>query len=74
MGLAVEIVLWIMYGGQPKPEKPASGMIPTKTQRNQEIIRRYLAGERAADLAKEFGISVRRVHRLIRRYLDRGQK
>jgi Mor family transcriptional regulator len=74
MGLAVAIVLWIMYAGKPKTEKPASSMIPTKTQRNQEIVRRYLAGERAVDLAKEFGISVRRVNRLIRRYLDRGQE
>jgi Mor family transcriptional regulator len=74
MGLAVATVLWIMYGDQPKPEKPASSMIPTKTQRNQEIVRRYLADERAVNLAKEFGISVRRVNRLIRRHLDRGQK
>lgn len=72
MGLAVATVLWIMYRDRPKPEKPASSMIPAKTLRNQEIVRRYLAGERAADLAKEFGISVRRVNRLIRRYLDRG--
>jgi Mor family transcriptional regulator len=74
MGLAVATVLWMMYGNQPIPEKPASSMIPTKMQRNQEIVRRYLAGERAVDLAKEFGISVRRVNRLIRRHLDRGQE
>jgi hypothetical protein len=43
-------------------------------KRNQEIVRRYLAGERAVDLAKEFGITVRRVNRLIRRYLDRGHE
>ena len=72
MGLAVATALWIMYGDQQKPEKPASSVIPPKTQRNQEIVRRYLAGERAADLAKEFGVSVRRVNRLIRRHLDRG--
>jgi hypothetical protein len=70
MGLAVATVLWIMYKYSPKPNKPASSMIPTKTQRNQEIVRRYLAGESAADLAKEFGISVRRVNRLICRYLS----
>jgi Mor family transcriptional regulator len=48
-------------------------MIPAKTLRNLEIVRRYLAGERTADLAKEFEISIRRVNRLIRRHLDRGQ-
>jgi len=73
MGLAVEIVLCVMYADRPKPTRPASSMIPTKTQRNQEIIQRHLAGERAADLAMEFGISVRRVNRLISRYFDRRQ-
>ena len=73
MGFAVEIVLWVMYADRPKPTRPASSMIPTKTDRNREIIRRYLAGERAVDLAQEFGISVRRVNRLVRRYLNRGQ-
>jgi len=37
-----------------------------------EIVQRYLAGERAVDLAQEFGISVRRVNRLVRRYQNRG--
>ena len=55
-------------------ETPVSDMIPEKEWRNKEIVRRYLAGERAVDLAKEFGISVRRVNRLIRRYVDRGQR
>jgi DNA-binding CsgD family transcriptional regulator len=73
MGFAVATVLWIMYADRPKPTRPASSMNPTKTERNREIIQRYLAGERAVDLAQEFGISVRRVNRLIRRYLDRGQ-
>ncbi len=74
MGVAVDIVLWVMYADKPKLVRPASSMIPAKTERNREIIRRYLAGERAEDIAQEFGISVRRVNRLIRRYLDRGQE
>ncbi len=73
MGNAVAVVLRLLYADKPVLDKPASGMIPAKTQRNQEIVQRYLAGERAVDLAKEFGISVRRVNRLIRRFLDRGQ-
>ena len=48
-------------------------MIPEKDVRNQAIYRRYLAGERAVDLASEFEISVRRVNKFIRRYLNRGQ-
>ena len=58
---------------QPLPAKPVSDIPPLKADRNQEIVRRYLAGERAVDLAKEFGISIRRVNRLIRRYLDRNR-
>jgi len=46
-------------------------MIPPKTARNQEIVHRYFAGERAVDLADEFEISVRRVNRIIRRYQER---
>jgi len=67
MGIAVAIVLWMMYGDRQNPTKPASSMIPPKVERNQEIVRRYLAGKRAVDLAEEFGISVHRVNRLIRR-------
>ncbi len=74
MSLAVQRVLGQLYSGMIEAEIPVSDMIPEKEWRNQEIVRRYLAGERAVDLAKEFGISVRRVNRLIRRYLDRGQE
>ncbi len=73
MGTAVAVVLRLMYADKTILDKPASSMIPPKTERNQEIVRRYLAGERAVDLATEFGISVRRVNKLIRRYLNRGQ-
>ncbi len=74
MSLAVQRVLAQLYSGMIEAETPVRDMIPEKEWRNQEIVRRYLAGERAVDLAKEFGISVRRVNRLIRRYLDRGQE
>ncbi|MBE2193798.1 MAG: helix-turn-helix domain-containing protein [Anaerolinea sp.] len=59
------------YENRPLPTKPASSLIPEKTTRNQQIIERYLAGERAADLAQEFGISVVRVNRLVRHYQNR---
>jgi hypothetical protein len=71
---AVAIILRLLYKDQPLPTRPISDIPPLKAERNQEIVRRYLAGERAVDLARKFGISVRRVNRLIRRYLDRGQQ
>ena len=74
MSLAVQRVLAQLYRGMSEAETPVSDMIPEKEWRNKEIVRRYLAGGRAIDLAKEFGISVRRVNRLIRRYLNRGRQ
>ena len=71
MSLAVQRVLAQLYRGIIESMTPLSDMRPEKEWRNQEIFRRYMAGERAVDLAQEFGISVRRVNRLIRRYLNR---
>ncbi len=73
MSHAVHEVLWQLYRGITEADAPVTDMIPEKDIRNQAIYHRYLAGERAVDLAREFGISVRRVNRLIRRYLNRGQ-
>jgi Mor family transcriptional regulator len=56
-----------LYKDQPLLEKPVSDIPPLKESRNQEIYDRYMAGERAVDLAKEFGVSVRRINKLIRR-------
>jgi Mor family transcriptional regulator len=74
MSLAVQRVLAQLYRGVIESMTPVSDMIPEKEWRNQEIFRRYMDGERAIDLARAFGISIRRVNRLIRRYLNRGQQ
>jgi len=37
-------------------------------ERNAEIIRRYQAGESSAGLAREFGVSDRRIRRIVQRY------
>jgi Mor family transcriptional regulator len=74
MSLAVRRVLAQLYRGVEEATAPVTDMIPEKAWRNREIVRRYMAGERAIDLASEFRISVRRVNRLIRRYLNRGQE
>jgi Mor family transcriptional regulator len=57
----------MLYKGTPLPTNSASSMIPTKTERNNSIYERYMAGERAVDLAQKYGISVRRINRLILR-------
>jgi Mor family transcriptional regulator len=73
MSQAIRRVLAQLYRGMIEADAPMSDMIPEKDARNQAIYHRYLAGERAVDLANEFEISVRRVNKLIRRYLNRGQ-
>jgi Mor family transcriptional regulator len=49
-------------------------MIPTKAERNNSIYERYMAGERAVDFAREYGISVRRINRLILRVKNRRER
>ena len=61
-----------LYRGLTDSPIPVTDLIPELEQRNRAIYERYLAGERAADLAQAFGISVRRVNRLVRRYQSRG--
>jgi hypothetical protein len=63
---AAAIILRRLYKDQRLPERPVSDISPLKEARNQESYDRYMAGERAVDLAKEFGVSVRRINKLIR--------
>jgi hypothetical protein len=65
MGPTVAVILVVLNGSFITTSIRVTSSIPPKTERNQEIIHRYLAGERALDLAQEFGISVRRVNKLI---------
>jgi hypothetical protein len=73
MASAVRRVLAELYRVMSEADAPLTNMIPEKDVRNQAIYHRYMAGERAVDLASEFGISVRRVNRIIRSYLNRRQ-
>ena len=65
MGFTVAVILLALNGSVLTTSIRVTSSIPAKTERNQEIIQCYLAGERALDLAQEFGISVRRVNKLI---------
>jgi hypothetical protein len=47
-------------------ERPAT----PPSQRNLEIYRRYIAGERAVDLATEYGISWQRIYQIIEQVDD----
>jgi DNA-directed RNA polymerase specialized sigma subunit len=64
---AALVILRLLYRDEALPAKPVSDILPLKENRNREIYVRYMAGERAADLAQEFGVSVRRISRIIKR-------
>ena len=55
-----------LYTGQRPSDVPLSGETPRRTDRNQQICERHLAGETISDLAREFGISPQRVSQIVR--------
>ena len=65
---AVHRVLRQLYFGQVLSTSPITDLIPTEEERNLEIYKRYVASERAADLAEDYGVSLQRIYVLIRRY------
>ena len=64
----VHRVLRQLYFGQRFSVQPITDLIPTEESRNFEIYKRYAAGERAVDLAEDYGVSLQRIYVLIRRY------
>jgi Mor transcription activator family protein len=64
---AVQRMLARLYAKKEPLTQPVTDLIPLKEDRNAEIYQRFLAGERAVDLAKEYGISLQRIYVLIRR-------
>ena len=65
---AVHRVLHQLYLGQTLSTQPVTDLIPTEEERNFEIYKRYIADERAVDLAEDYGVSLQRIYVLIRRY------
>jgi len=63
---AVQRLLRLLYAGMELPSEAINDLIPSKEERNREIYRRYVEGERAVDLAAEYRISLQRVYKVIR--------
>jgi hypothetical protein len=63
---AVRRILRLLYAGMELPTEAISDYTPTKEERNAEIYQRYLAGERAVDLAREYVMSLQRIYVIIR--------
>ncbi len=58
-------ILQRLYDWLPASALPISGNHEIKVDRNEEIRRRYAAGEEASKLAKEYGISIARLHQIL---------
>ena len=65
---AVQRILHQLYLGQWYSTQPITDLIPAEEDRNFEIYKRYVAGERAVNLAEDYDISLQRVYVLIRRH------
>jgi hypothetical protein len=56
-----------LYGDLPLPTSPKSQATPKQVKRNAEIRTRYAQGTSVPDLAREYGISTKRVYQILRR-------
>lgn len=61
----MQVILQSFYGLAPLATKPISYHSPLQPERNEEIRRRYAAGESGSSLAREYGLSKARVFRII---------
>ena len=60
-----ETILRRLYNWLPAPDRPISDNHEIKVDRNEEIRRRYAAGEDVRKLAEEYGISIARLHQIL---------
>lgn len=63
--MAAQRLLRLLYPN-PKPESPKKKDEANRDVRNEEIRRRYEAGERVVDLAQEYGMTIQGIYRIIR--------
>jgi hypothetical protein len=54
-----------LYHGLPIPTLPRSQATPKQVERNAEIRAKYEAGTSVPDLAREYGISTKRVYQIL---------
>ena len=62
---AMEVILQSCYELTPLAAQPINHHTPLQPERNEEIRRRYAAGETGAKLAREYGLSKSRIFRII---------
>ena len=62
---AAQRLLGLLYLNS-KPESPIKKDAASRNARNAEIRRRYDDGERVVDLAKEYGMTIQGIYRILR--------
>jgi len=63
---AISSLVTRLYIGLPVPITPQSQATPKQVDRNAEIRDKYEAGTIVPDLAREYGISTKRVYQILR--------
>ena len=64
---ASAMFIYRLYQGTEAPVIPCTSRVPSDDVRNVEICRQYANGEPISDIACTFGISVQRIHQIIRK-------
>ena len=64
ISLAAETLLYYLYHGIPRPQ-PQNYKVRRLSDRNREVRSRFAAGEDSIDLAKEYGVSRKRIYQII---------
>jgi Mor family transcriptional regulator len=64
---ASAMFIYRLYQGTEAPVVPCNSRVPSDDVRNAEICRQYANGKPISDIARTFGISVQRIHQIIRK-------
>ena len=59
--------IYSLYQGTEAAVMPCNSRVPSDDVRNAEIFRQYANGEPVSDIARTFGISVQRIHQIVRK-------
>jgi len=59
--------IYRLYQATEAPVMPCNSRIPSDDVRNAEICRQHANGELISDIARTYGISVQRIHQIIRK-------
>lgn len=66
--VAIQRVLELLYQDTPHSSIPITHKHHALTQRNAAICARHTAGDTLNEIAEQFGISIQRVHQIIKRW------